>query len=185
MARHAPPIAAGLCLVGSRLFNSSRVPAVSKQINSVPYRFSATDSCRCHLDSLRTNLGAALSRLVRSALRHVISCRVVSHRCVAMSKHLWPIPLYAHPFRCSAARLRSHLCRGFSPLIYSVAARLKSRLCLAIQWPLDTLRFLSHRFRCLCGRFQAVLFRSFSRRRRSSPCHCISHLYCSFPLLLQ
>lgn len=151
------------CLCAAPTRSSSRFEAVSKQINAAPCRVIAPDSQRC-----------------RS-----LSCRVVSHRCVAISIPLVPLravpfrfaflpcvtarrlalplrfgscvalrsfsvasrikrlvayplpipacPLHAQLFRSSADRLRSHLCRGFSPLIYSVAARLKSRLCLAIQ----------------------------------------------------
>ena len=188
MARDASPIAADLFLVGSGLFSSPRVSAVSKQINAAPYRFSATDSCRCHLVSLRTNLiriGSSLSipclsvswplESIHGRASHYFS---FSNPLVSSTRPAFPQLRRSPPIPSLPWLLAADLFRGCSAQLEALPCHSVASRCAWIPVP-SLLRRLTG------GRFQAVPFRSFSRSRRSSPCHCISHLFCSFPLLLQ
>jgi len=137
MARDAPPIAADLFLVGSGLFSSPHVSAVSKQINAAPYRFSATDSCRCHVEA----------SLIVSSLRP-------SFPLLRRSPPIPSLPwlLAADLFRSRSAQVEALPC-------HSVASR-----CAWIPVPSLLRRLTGGRFQAVLFRFAAVAFHSFLLR---------------------
>ena len=186
MARDAPPIAAGLFLVGSGLFSSPRVSAVSKQINAAPYRFSATDSCRCHLVSMRTKLiriGSSLSipclsvswplESIHGRASHYFS---FSNPRVSSTRPAFPQLRRSPPIPSLPWLLAADLFRGCSAQLEALPCHSVASRCAWIPVP-SLLRHFPD------VRFQTVLFHSFSRMLRSSPCRGVSLLIYSMPSL--
>ena len=163
MARDGASSLRRLVLLRCKSSVSVRVPAIpsrsapckSSQVIAIACRWVALDSQRylalpyhlvssaClafapRLLSVRLDSKPSQSKSIRLRIGSVRPIPVVAFalrfvRGLANPVPIAACPLHAQLFRSSAARLRSHLCCGFSSLIYSVAARLKSRLCLAIQ----------------------------------------------------
>ena len=139
--------------------DSQRFPVPSRERSSPPYRsaYAQGQSFPCHAMSHRVAschiVGLpcrCISRPFRFAALPCVTARRLAlplrfGPCVALRSfsaasqtNAYPFliparPLHAQPFRSCSSRLRSHLFRDFSPLIYSVAARPDANLCLAIQ----------------------------------------------------
>ena len=182
MARDAPPIAAGLFLVGSGLFSSPRVPAVSKQINAAPYRFSATDSCRCHIEaSLPWLLAADLFRGC-SAQLEALPCHSVASRCAwipvpSLLRRLTGGRFQAVLFHLRSCRSVSPRLHAFSSLIFSAPRLVLSEQLCSIPWPFASSRVHSLPYRCRSHQFASAPCRFGSSRQPSPPCRCYSRRF--------
>jgi len=203
MTRDAPPIAAGLFLVGSGLFSSPRVSAVSKQINAAPYRFSATDSCRCHVEaslivsSLRPSfpllrrsppipslpwlLAADLFRS-RSAQVEALPCHSVASRCAwipvpSLLRRLTGGRFQAVLFHLRSCRSVSPRLHAFSSLIFSAPRLVLSEQLCSIPWPFASSRVHSLPYRCRSHQFASAPCRFGSSRLPSPPCRCYSRRF--------
>lgn len=167
MARDAPPIAAGLFLVGSGLFSSPRVPAVSKQINAAPYRFSATDSCRCHVEAslIVSSLRPSFPQLRRSALIAALPWLLAADLFRGCSAQLEALPCHSVASRCAWIPVPS-LLRHFpdgrfqTALFHSFSRMLRSSPC-----------------RCVSLLFFSMLSMPVSYRVASPPCRCYSRRF--------
>lgn len=207
MARDAPPIAAGLFLVGSRLFSSPRVSAVSKQINAAPYRFSATDSCRCHVEAslIVSSLRPSFPQLRRSppipslpwllaadlfrgcsAQLEALPCHsaasqctsIPSHRCFAVSRQFNDLPL-----KSMAAPCFSFLINSISALV--VVCRLAAMPLLFSSFPFSASRLHAPPSQHWSSQSPSIPppFRCLSahlRLHRSWPFPCSSHRFGSW-----
>lgn len=147
MARSSPRIASGLCLVGAGLFRSPHVSAVSKQINSAPYRFSATDSCRCLCASVRA-----------------WPCESGSNPRVSSTRPAFPQlrrspPIPSLPWLLAADLFRSRSAQLEALPCHSVASR-----CAWIPVPSLLRRLTGGRFQAVLCRFAAVAFHPFPLR---------------------
>ena len=186
MARDAPPIAAGLFLVGSGLFSSPRVSAVSKQINAAPYRFSATDSCRCHVEAslIVSSLRPSFPQLRRSPPIPSLPWLLAADLFRGCSARRDSLPCHSAASQCTS--IPSHRCFAISlmfgsKLRYSTASPVCSVLRLAVAF----LCFSSQCYPCPCRivwpRRHAVAILVVSLLSFSAPRSAISALVKSEP----
>lgn len=134
MAHSSPRIASGLCLVGSGLFRSPHVLSVSKQINSAPYRFSASDSCRCLCASVRawpcesgsnprvSSTRPAFPQLRRSPPIPSLPWLLAADLFRCRSAQVEALPCHSAASRCTS--IPSHRC-------FAVSLVVGSKLCYA------------------------------------------------------